>query len=276
MAKKNAAPLAKDRKSDYWWVDSRRLVEEKGFNRREDYGDIEALAREIRAQGTDSLAPLECYKEGENYVVIKGHRRKKALEILERDGEIIMVRVLMERRGYSKEMRILDQITANEGKKYTPWEQAKVLRDLRSLGWSEEDMIQRSGKSSVYVRRLLSLADAPQKLINLVREGRVSATLAMDRIAEGKTEELIKAAEKVPQMNQNDIGDLFSQHTAATPAAKITKSDIQRPNSVKIFKKWMPEVEEEKLPDEKKIILQWLKRIVAGEVTMDDLKEFFV
>lgn len=275
MAKKNGAPLAKDRKGDYWWVDSRRLIEEKGFNRREEYGDIEALAKEIRAQGVDNLAPLECYKQGENYVIIKGYRRRKALKILEEDGEIIMVRILLERKGFSKEMRILDQITGNEGKPYTPWEQAKVLRDLRGLGWSEKDIIQRSGKSKVYVLRLLSLADAPQKLINLVREGRVSGTLAMDKIAEGKAGELIEAAEKSPQLNQDDIGDLFTPPSASPASTRITKSDVQRPNSVKIFRKWMPAVQEEKLPPEKMEVLQWLKRLVAGEVTAEDLQNYF-
>lgn len=277
MPRKNAAPFAKDRKGDYWWVDSRRLIEEEEeFNRREEYGDIPKLAREIRAAGLDNLDPLTCYKKGEFYVVLKGYRRRRALKLLEEDGEILIVRIILAQKGYNKENMILDQITGNEGKPYTPWEQAKVLRDLRGLGWSQKEIVARSGLSLVYVRRLLSLADAPQKLINLVRENRISATLAMDKIAEGQTEELIEAAEKMPaQMNQDDIGDLFGQHATTPPVPKITKSDVQRPNSVKIFKKWMPAVEEEKLSDDKKEILHWLKRMVAGEVTREELNEFF-
>lgn len=276
MAKEK--PLAADVRGNYFIVDSRRLIEEEGLNRREDYGDIEELAKEIKAQGVDALDPLWCYKKGECYVIIRGHRRRRALKILEKDGEIIMVRILLERKGYSKEMRLLDQITENEGKPYTPWEQAKVLRDLRGLGWSQKTIADRSGKSIVYVRRLLSLADAPQKLINLVREGRVSATFAMDQIAEGKSDELVEAGEKIPVTpNQDDIGDLFGLAATSTPPApgRITRSDVQRPNSLKIFKKWVPAVQEEKLPPEKIELLHWLKRFADGELTLEDFNDYF-
>ncbi len=270
-------PLASDRHGDYWWVDTRRLIEEEDYNRREDYGDLPKLAKEIKASGLNNLEPLICYKKGEFYVVLKGYRRRRALKLLEEEGEILIVRILLAQKGYNKEHFILDQITGNEGKPYTPWEQAKVLRDLRGLGWSEKDMIERSGLSKVYVKRLLSLADAPQKLINLVREGRIKGTLAMDMIAENKVEEVIRTAEKAPvQETQDDIGDLFTQpNPAPPPAAKITKSDIQRPNSVKVFKKWVPAVEEEKLSDDKKEILHWLKRLVDGELTVEDFNNFF-
>jgi ParB/RepB/Spo0J family partition protein len=267
-------PLAPDKKSDYWWVDSRRLKEDPEFNRREDYGDIEALAREIKAHGVDSLNPLTCYKQGENYVVVRGHRRTRALKILEKGGEILMVRILVERKGYSKEMRVLDQITENEGKPYTPWEQALVLRDLRGFGWSDKEIATRSGKSMVYVRRLLSLADAPQKLINLVREGRVSATEAMNSIADQRVDHLIETAKKMQDIPV--VADLFSAPAAPAPTKKdkVTSSDI-RPNSWKIFKKWAPSVQEDKLSPEKLEAWKLMIKIRDGEATEKDFKKFF-
>lgn len=276
MAKEK--PLAPDRHGDYWWVDSRRLIEEEGFNRREDYGDIEALAREIKAGGLNNLEPLTCYKKSEFYVVLKGYRRRRALKILEGEGEVLMVRILLAQKGYSKEHMILDQITGNDGKPYTPWEQAKVLKDLRGLGWSEKDIHEKSGRSLVYVRGLLLLANAPQRLINLVRENRVSATLAMEKIREGKEEELIEAGEKkqlTPVLEQQPDLFAFASSVAKPPKVKITKSDVQRANSLKIFKKWVPKIEEEKLSDDKKEILLWLKRMAAGELTIEDFEKFF-
>lgn len=269
-----AKPLAKDRHGDYWWVDSRRLKEQEAFNRREDYGDIIAFAKEIRAQGIENLEPLECFKQGEDYMIIKGYRRNKALKILEKDGEIIMVRIMLAPKGYSKEMRILDQITGNDGKHFTPWEQAKVLRDLRGLGWSEQTLVERSGKTLFYIRRLLSLADAPQQLINLVREGRVKGTFAMDMIAEGRVEELLQKAEENNLPAPATEMELFPAPPPPPKPEKITRSDL-KPNSWKAFRKWSKGVDENNLPKKKIETFKFLKQIEEGNLKEDDFIEFF-
>lgn len=271
MAKK---PLAPDRHGDYWWVDSRRLVEEDGFNRREDYGDIPKLAREIKAAGLNNLDPLICYKKGELYVILKGHRRNRALKILEEDGEILIVRILLAQKGYKKEDMILDQATGNEGKQFTPWEKSKVVRDLRGLGWSEKDMVERSGWSNVYVKRLLSLADAPQQLINLVREKRVSGTFAMEMIAEGKVEELLEKAEK-NELPFNSELEMFPRESAAAKPAKITKLDIQRPPSYKKINTWRSRIDTKGLSAKKLEVYEFLGRLLEGQVSEDDFKEYF-
>lgn len=273
MAKEK--PMAPDKKTDYFWVDSRKLIEEEGYNEREIWGDIPGLAKEILAAGVQQA--LIVNRRGEFYSIKSGHRRSRACQLLVEEGHApIMVPVILERKGSNAEERVLHQITDNSGLAFTPWEQAKVMRRLRNFKWSEKDMAERSGKSVVYVRRLLSLADAPQWLINLVKEGRVKATFAMDMISEGRIEEIRQAAEKKQQgANSDDIGDLFGQQTSAPAKEKITRSDIARPNSLKIFKKWVPKIEEEKLSDDKKEILQWLKRMAAGELTMEDFEKFF-
>lgn len=278
MANKALAP---DRHGDYWWVDSRRLIEEEGFNRREDYGDIPKMAKEIKAAGVNNLEPLLCYKKGEFYVVLKGHRRRAALKILEQEGEILMVRILLAQKGYKKEDMILDQIGGNEGKRFTPWEQAKVLRDLRDLGWSEKDIYGRSGLAMVYIRRLLSLADAPQKLINLVRQGRVSATLAMDMIAEKRVDELIEKAESnaLPAPDPEAEPTLFPAESTTNPektgkSGKTTRSDL-RPNSWKVFRKWVPKAEEKEIAPEKVEFMDFLKKMIEGKLTEKDFKKFF-
>lgn len=268
-------PLAPDKKSDFWWVDSRRLVEEEGFNRREDYGDIPALAREIKAAGIINLEPLTCTHRGENWVVLRGHRRCRALKLLEKEGELIMVRIITPKMNFKKEDFILDQITGNDGKPLTPWEQAKVLRDLRGLGWTLKDIQERSGRSLVYVRRLLSLADAPQKLINLVRSGKLSGTEAMDLIQAGKVEEVVARAEKNEPLSTAPPQDLFGIAAVPTPSKeRITKSDI-RPSPWKAFKKWAPTVQQEKLPPVKLQAWNLILKIRDGEATEEDFNNFF-
>ena len=272
MAQKALKP---DRHGDFWWVDSRRLIEEEGFNRREDYGDIPALAREIKATGCNHLEPLTCYKKGDNWVVIRGHRRCRALKLLEKEGEVLEIRIIPAPKSFKKEDMILDQITGNEGKRFTPWEQAKVVRDLRALGWSLEDIVLRSGRAKVYVKRLLSLADAPQKLINLVRGGKLSGTEAMDIIQEGKVQEVIEKVEKGEPLSTAPPQDLFGESpTPAAPKERITKSDI-RPNPWKVFKKWSPTVEQDKLTPVKLQAWNLLVKIRDGEATEEDFNNFF-
>lgn len=265
------AALAKDIKGEYFKVDSRRLIFEEGYNRRENFGDIPGLAAMIKAAGIKNA--LWCYKKGENYVVKRGHRRTMALRILEKEGKVIMVPILLLPKGYGAEEAILDLIVENESLPFTPWEQAKTLRDLRNFGWSPKDMAERSGKTAVYVRRLLSLADAPQKLINLVREGRVTATFAMDMIAEERVDELLQKADENQLPVPNPELEMFPIENQDKPV-KITRTDLQL-NSWKTFKKWVPEVDENELAPEKAEFFNWLKKMLKGELTEKDFKKFF-
>lgn len=269
--------LAQDIRNSYFFVDSRRLVVDDNFIEREDYGDIEAIANWILANGVQNLNPLRCYKRGEQYVIIRGHRRKKALTILEqRERQVLMVPVIVDRKGANLEQRYFEQATENDSKQYTPWEKAKVLKKARNFGWSVEKMAQESGWSAVYVRRLLMLADAPQKLIDLVRSGRVAATLAMDELAEGKAEEIIAKAENPDPAKAAPAQDLFNLPSPerVEKAERITKADI-RPNSWKTFKKWAPSVEEEKLPAAKVDAWKLMKKMLSGEATEEDFEDFF-
>lgn len=270
-------PLAKDKKTDIWKVDSRRLIVDEDYNTREDYGDIPGLAAEIEAQGVTT--PLKCYRRGESIVVIRGHRRRKALvHLWETKGIWMMVpAILEENKKADLEMRTLDLITSNDGKPLTPWEQSKVLRRLANFGWSEDDIVERSGKSKVYVKRLLSLSTAPQRLINLVRSGRVSATLAMDAIAELKVDDLIQKGEANAIEAADHPFNLFDQENPRKNKDKITRGDLQKPASWKMIqKKWIPAVDESTLKPEKAKIFHWFKRLAEGGLTQDEFQDFFL
>lgn len=273
------ALLAQDKKSDYWIVDSRRLIVDEDFIEREDYGDIDAIVQWIKANGIQNLNPLKCYKRGEDYIIRRGHRRNKAIQKLATiTGEPLMVPIMLVKKGDSEERQYFEQATENDSKVYTPWEKAKVLKRVRNLfGWSEEKMVEESGWSLVYVKRLLSLADAPEKLIQLVRQGRVKGTFAMDMIAEGRVQEVIDKAEQNALPAPDTELDLFPGNggeVVPPKAEKITRSDL-KPNSWKAFRKWVPQVEEKHLDPEKAKFLKWLKRMMEGELTEEDFKKFF-
>lgn len=272
MAKKE--PLAPDRQGKIFFVDSRRLRFQEGFNRRKDYGDLEQFLLQIKAAGLDNLDPLTCYKEGEDWMVIKGHRRTLAIRIWEtQTRDILFVPMIRARNGYNVEKSILEQIAQNQ-KDFTPLEKATVVSDMRGMGWSEGQMVKGSGLSAVYIRKLLLLADAPKKLIKLIEEGRLTGTYAMEVIADGKVEEVITKAEQGQPVETPHSPTLFVVSPPTPAAGKITKSDI-RPNPWKIFKKWASTVEEEKLPPVKLEAWNLLIKIRDGEATEEDFKNFF-
>lgn len=267
-----AKPLVPDKKTEYFKVDSRRLVVEEGYNERENFGDIDQLVRSIRAGGIKT--PLRVYKRGEEYVVRTGHRRTMALRILEKEMVPIMVPIFLVPKGYNPEIAVLDLIVENDSLRLSPWEQAKVLRRLRNFGWEEDRMVEESGLTLNWVRRLLSLVDAPQKLIDLVQQGRVKGTFAIDMIAEGRVEELLqKAAENNLPQSTTEM-ELFPAPPTGPKPDKITRSDL-KPNSWKAFRKWSKGVDENNLPKKKVETFKFLKQIEEGNLKEDDFIEFF-
>lgn len=265
--------MPEEKKKDVFLVRPSSLICEEGFNPREEYGNILQLKEEIRAQGIKD--PLTGYRSGEFIVVKSGHRRRICAIELENEGVEIWVPVLLEPRHYNPEMRVLDLLTDNGGLPFTPWEQSKVIQRLINFGWSEKTIAERSGKSSVYIRRLQHLCAAPEKAIALVRKKMVSATLVIDLMAEGKIDLLLEKAanNELPPLNP-DL-QLFEQEEPITKAPKITKGDL-KPNSWNVFKKWSKDVDEKELSPTKAKIFKFLKQIEEGEVTEENFKEFFL
>jgi hypothetical protein len=278
-------PLEADIQNKYYFVDHRRLVLDEDFIEREDYDDIDLIIAWIKANGIYNLNPLKCYKRGEQYVIRRGSRRNMAIQkMAAASGEIMMVPIILIKKGDNIERQYFEQATENDGKHYTPWEKAKVLKKARNeYGWSEQKMVKESGWTSVYVKKLLSLADAPEKLIELVRSKKVSGTLAMDALSEDKTleekgelpcrvAELIEKGAKgivVPDLN------LFPEEQPAARSNKITRSDLQRPPSYKKITKWISGVDEKGLSAKKLEVLQILRMICEGKFSKEYVDEYF-
>lgn len=148
--------------------------------------DDYALALSIAQVGVKQ--PLTIFYEQSKAFVSDGHRRygaaKYAVEHL--GAEIKSVPAQMEERYASEADRVFSQIVRNSGKPLAPIEQAKVFKRLVDLGWSESDIGTKSGLNVVWVKELLKLHAAPTKLTKFVKEGKVSATLALKALKDSK------------------------------------------------------------------------------------------
>lgn len=206
MAKGGIADLASGR-SDLYRIDPRVLVVKEGWNCRDvdfdpENADDLALALSIGATGVKE--PLTVTWQDGQAVITNGHRRRAAaLYAIEHFGaEIATVPVRTEDRHTSEADHVFSMIVRNSGKPLSPIEQGRVFKRLVDLGWTEADIAKKSGLSTVWVRQLLELQAAPATVTDLVKEGKVSATLAAERLKKSKgdgekvAEELAEAVEK--------------------------------------------------------------------------------
>lgn len=264
-------------RKDVVLVQPSKLIFDPDFNPRERMGDMKGLKNEIRAQGVKD--PLTGYRKGDKIVVKSGHRRTIVCQELEKEGVEIWVPVLLEPQNYNVEQRVLDLWTDNGGLAFTPWEQAKILKRLLNFNWSEEKILKESGKSKTYIHRLKLLLAAPQKAIDLIHQGRATATQVMDLIADGKIQDLLKKAAENQLVAQQPELDMFQQSEEVVvqqpKPERIKPSDLSRPVSFKKVGKWMSSIDKKALaPDKRKSFELW-DDWINGRLTQERFNKHF-
>jgi len=171
---------------------------EEGFNPRQDFGDIDELARDISVNGV--LVPLHGFiKKGDTkYTLTDGHRRFMAAQIVQKNNPDIELRIpLIAHKVMSEEQRLFNVLSFNGGKNLNPLEESDVVNRLINFGMNDKEIIKRTGMTSVYISNLKLLYSCPQKIKNLISSSVVTATLAMDVLRNSKSfEEAVEIIEK--------------------------------------------------------------------------------
>lgn len=176
--------IAKGR-SDVYRVSPFDLKVKPNWNGREpDHPDniahIDQLAQSIAEVGVKET--LTAYMEGDDLFVENGHMRLaaslRAIEMYGADKDML-IPVQTSPRDATEADRILSQIIRNSGKQLSPLEMAAVFERLNALDLSDADIARRTGLSRVYIGQLIALHHMPKSTTSLVRDGKVSATLAI-------------------------------------------------------------------------------------------------
>lgn len=158
-----------------------------------------SLASSIAENGVKE--PLTVVWHDDKAYLTNGHRRRAAA-LYARDtlgAEIVSLPVQTEERYSSQTEHVLSMITRNSGKPLTPLEQARVYKRLFDLGMNETDIAKRVGRSRQHVVDMLGLNAAPVEVTKMVRNGELSATLAVQTIAregDAATTTLTQAVER--------------------------------------------------------------------------------
>lgn len=187
--------IVNTKRGDLFWIDHRNIVIEEGFNCREDYGDIEALAQSIITNG--QLEPILVFKKRgeEKYVVIEGHRRRLAVNLANELGHTIMVKAII--GSANPEDRLFAQVITGTGKlPLNPIETAEVFKRLTLHGYTVEQIVARVGKSGGHVYNMLRLAEVPIKVKNAITSGEIAATTVMQLVRNTDENKLVEVIEQ--------------------------------------------------------------------------------
>lgn len=165
----------------------------EGFNIRTDYGDLSELV-EIFVSTPEKIPPAKCYKKDGVYIITDGHRRRQAAILAEEvTKKPVMLRLLVEAKGYNDLERVTDMFLFNEGKKLTLLEQAEGIRRFAELyGLDEHAIAKRIHKSVTYVRNCIKLKTAPADIQQLMADEYVSPTLVISMFKEHDLDEAVQ------------------------------------------------------------------------------------
>lgn len=177
-----------------------RVIE--GFNFRiknEAYWErVEGLCKKITANGYDRSHPLKVFvakdDAGSFYGLVSGHHRLDAvLMAISKGYAIEKIPCVVAPKGTSMEDLTFDLINTNSAEPPSPYEMAIVIKRLIGQGVSSEEILRRTGfKNQRYIDDLLSLLAAPKEVREMVMSGRVSSTLAITELKEGKPSEVVE------------------------------------------------------------------------------------
>jgi ParB family transcriptional regulator, chromosome partitioning protein len=156
-----------------------------------DEAAIEDLVASVRAQGI--IQPLVVTPEGEGYAIIAGERRWRAAQ----KAGLAAVPVVVRQVADDRELLELALVENLQRSDLNPIEEAEAYAALQEkFGLSQEEVAGRVGKARTTVTNALRLLRLPDEVLDLLREGRLTAGQARPLLAIQDPEEQIRLADR--------------------------------------------------------------------------------
>jgi len=181
--------------ADLWNVPLDNLIFLDGFNGRVDSPDYQAhvqlITQSIIDNGYYQDKPIAGFvaddgREGAGQIiyVIDGHTRVLAARIAKEQfgAPLTTLPVVIKPKGTTMEDLTVAMIRSNEGRPFTPYETALIVKRLVDMGLTEKVISQRLGISVNYINDLLQLVGAPKLVRDMVVAGEVAATAAIKEV----------------------------------------------------------------------------------------------
>jgi len=174
-------------KSDFFKVLLAAVIVEKGFNVRQDLGDIDALAKSIAKLGQQVPVIATKVRGEDKFTLTTGHRRLEAIELANKkyigkagylQDKITQVNV-MSAKGDEK-TRVLTMLLDGEGSKtLTNEEMVSGISRLLDSGVAKKEIVDSLAMSISQAQRynLVKAAQAPKAIQDLIDKGMISVAL---------------------------------------------------------------------------------------------------
>ena len=151
----------------------------------------EALVASVRAQGI--IQPLVVTPEGEGYAIIAGERRWRAARKAGLEAVPVVIRQVTDDRELL-ELALVENLQRSD---LNPIEEAEAYAALQEkFGLSQEEVAARVGKARTTVTNALRLLRLPDEVLDLLREGRLTAGQARPLLGIEDPEEQIRLADR--------------------------------------------------------------------------------
>lgn len=213
-------------KRDVYQVEPHILKVLPNFNvrvRNEEYfAHIRNLADSMKAEGFFQHKPLAgiVVREGdeESVYVYEGHSRLEAALLAIKEGAGLERVPVIVQSGVSLEDMTVALVRANSGKPLSPYEVGVVCKRMVNFGYDEPEIATKLGYTPQYVRDLLMLMATPDEYRKLVRDGVVSAGLAIDMLAQHGARALEKLLEAQRRAQEGGKSRVTNKHVAPNHA----------------------------------------------------------
>ena len=189
--------------------------------------ELEELSESIRAHGV--LQPLLVRKDDSGYEIIAGERRYQASKKAGLEEVPVVIKDVDD-----QEMLQLALIENLQRSDLNPIEEAKGYRQLiKASGMTQEALSKAVSKSRSTITNSLRLLDLPQRVQNLLFEGKLTAGHARAILAVPFEEARIKLAEKVVTEGLSvrateNLAPLFSVGDAPRPPRPVTPQSYKK------------------------------------------------
>jgi hypothetical protein len=247
----NTEPVLATKRTDLQHVDYRNIIVEEGFNKRtkENYGDMEGLARDVVANGVlDSLLGHKVRGE-DKFIMTEGHRRLLAVEMAHKyhaagvaGFEDISKIALIPMRMVSDKLKDRLYIMATTGTRKVPltdMEKAELYAEVIRVNEAEgmkrgdaiKELVARLGVSQATVYSVLKLNEVHPDIKDFIKSGQISGGTVVTIIKEvkdvEKQKELVLEAIYAAEDKAKATGSK-AKATAANVAGLKSKSAILR------------------------------------------------
>lgn len=212
-------------RKDIFLVNPSDIMEDPGWNVREESESlaqhIRDLSRSIREVGV--LQPLTVFMDNGVPTVTDGHCRLLAVKLAMSEGaEIKSIPVRTEERYSNEADRVLTLLVRNSGRQLSIPEQAMVVKRLLAFNWTEADISKKTGSSRQHIGTLVKFLSSPVEVQEMVSNGEVSATTAVNQIRKEGDNAVTTLKEGVKAAKKEGGKKATARHMAK-------KTDIIRP-----------------------------------------------